>query len=159
MTKFQTEENPHIQQSLVSCCLKWQVTCLLCHQVLPSMAFTKLPPYTGKQFGTSGYCLHTLHYNYKCSKVNPCLQSLTLEKSRIRDTINFYTCADSSTNTKTDKTDRKGRQKYEQNVLCPLSCVTCHLSHVKCPVSLSRVTCHLSLVTNANIHSHKPSPC
>ena len=35
-------------------------------------------------------------------------------------------------------------------VTCHMSCVTCHML---------RVTCHMSFVTNANSHSHSPSPC
>ena len=47
------------------------------------------------------------------------------------------------------QTERK-RKKRETNY------VTCNLSGVTCQVS--RVACHLTPVTNANSHSHRPSP-
>ena len=57
------------------------------------------------------------------------------KKSRIRETLNLLTCADSSTDT-------------TKNLL-QVSHVTSHVSGV---------TCHLSHVTNANSHTHDPPP-
>ena len=53
-------------------------------------------------------------------------------------TLNLLTCADSNTDTKTDRNGQKG-EKEEKN-MCHVSHITCHMSCVMCWVS--RVTCH-----------------
>ena len=77
-----------------------------------------------------------------------------------RETLNFLTCADSRTDTKTDW-NRQKRQKNKKTtcvacqvkgVRCPVSHVSCHMSYVKFYVSL--VACQLSPVTNTN----RPDP-
>ena len=74
--------------------------------------------------------------------------------------MNLLTCVDSSTDSK------NGQKQIERGpnfvslfsgVSSQMSCVGCQVSHVRC--HLLCVTCYLSPVTNANSHSHRPSPC
>ena len=76
-----------------------------------------------------------------------CKFSLPQKNSRIRETLNLLTNADSSTDTITDRNIQK-TQKVS-GVRCQVSGITCHQS---------TVTCHLSHVTNANSHIHGLSP-
>ena len=73
------------------------------------------------------------------------------KKSRIRETLNLSTCADSRTDTKTDKNgQRKIRRKnFMTNFTCRVSPVTCHPLHV---------TCHLSLTPTATATATDPAP-
>ena len=59
------------------------------------------------------------------------------EKSRIWETLNLSTCADSSNNTKKSK------------IIIIIFFLNSHVSSVMC---------HVSPVTNANSHSHRTSP-
>ena len=91
--------------------------------------------------------LFILKYNFqlkkkKVQKISKYLQN----KFPIRETLNLLTCADSRTNT---KTDRKGEEE-EKNVSCQVSGVQ---------YQMLSVNCHLSPVMNANSHSHRPPPC
>ena len=62
--------------------------------------------------------------------VSPPPHATVFSKSRIRETLNLPMCADSSTDTKTDKNGQKGKKK--KKIMCQVSCVTCHLSPVTC---------------------------
>ena len=76
------------------------------------------------------------------------------QKLRIRDTLNFLMCAETSTNTKTARNKQKRESEFNQKVSCVrchMSCVICHMSHVMCHVSyvmchMQHVTCHVSHV-------------
>ena len=74
-----------------------------------------------------------LQQNSKCSKQQ--------QKSRIRQTLNLSTCADSSIDSKTVLNALKRPNK---NHMSPVH-VMCHISHVTC--HLSCITCHMSRVT------------
>ena len=63
-------------------------------------------------------------------------------KSGIQETLHLLTCADSNTDTKTDRNRQKGERRKTLNEFC----IRCHNSCVRCPVS--RVGCHLSPVTS-----------
>ena len=65
----------------------------------------------------------------------------------LQKTLKFSACAGSSTYTKIIYNNKMYAKK---NVMCQLSDLNCHMSYV---------TSHLSPVTNANSHSHTPSPC
>ena len=71
-----------------------------------------------------------------------------LKMFRKRETLNFMMCADSSTDT---KTNRRGRKEKNH-----MSCVRCHISYVMCQMSC--IIYHVSLVTNANSYIY-PYPC
>ena len=91
--------------------------------------------------------------------VNPCpciiaafLIITQRKKSCIWETLSLLMCADSSTNTKTDRYRQTGflTKFFMCQVLCVrchLLCVTCHMSGVTCHMAL--VTCHLSLTPTA----------
>ena len=67
------------------------------------------------------------------------LQQKEEKKSCIRETLNILMCADSSTDTTTDKNWQKGEKQNEKNhvsrVTCQVSGVRCQVSHVRCQVS------------------------
>ena len=76
------------------------------------------------------------------------VKNLLIKTSCIRETLNLSTCADGSTNTKTDrKKHRKKRKRtcHMSGVQYQVSSVKCHASHVTC--YMSRVRCHPSPVT------------
>ena len=68
-------------------------------------------------------------------------------KFRIRETPNFWTCAE---------------KEEKKNWIFYVSLVTCHVSHIICPLSpllhfacnLSPVTCHLSSISTATVKMH-----
>ena len=77
----------------------------------------------------------------------------------IWETLNLLTCADKSTNTKTDrKKDLKKIMCHVAPVKCQVSGVRYYVSCVTYHVSFVNVPFHLSHVSNANSHSHRPSP-
>ena len=89
----------------------------------------------------------------ECAPVN-ILDNLkeVIEKSRLRETLNLLTCAESSTHTKMEKKERKGKTK---------SCVRCHMSRVTCYMSCATchmffVTCHLSLTPTTTATDFPP---
>ena len=72
----------------------------------------------------------------------------TLQKNRIWDTLSLSTCADSSTDTKTNrKVQKKIYIKKIYIYMCHISHFTCHMSGVRCHMPcvacrVSHVTCH-----------------
>ena len=64
-----------------------------------------------------------------------------------KDTLNLSICADSSTNTKTDKNGQKGKKKKKKEkyiFICNVGCVGCQVSGAMCHISY--VMCHVSHV-------------
>ena len=84
----------------------------------------------------------TIYLSYKVSSFEWLVFSAEAykEKSCIQETMNLWTCADSSTDT------------INSVVMCPVSRVTWYVSHVTCCVS--HVACHMLHINAANIHSH-----
>ena len=71
----------------------------------------------------------------------------TKKQYRIQETLNLLMFADSSTDTKTDKNQQRGKKKKIKQ-LCHVSCGMCHVSGVRCQMSgvryqVSGVTCHM----------------
>ena len=63
----------------------------------------------------------------------PIFSNLEDKKSRIQEILNLSTCADSSTDIKTERMEEeKKRKKYVSRVGCNVLYVTCHMSHVTC---------------------------
>ena len=86
------------------------------------------------------------------------------EKKCLRETLNLMACVDSSTHTKMNRNRQKDSPPKKINKIKSHLRVWCQMSHVMCQKSYVRchmlcVTYHMSPVTNANSHSHIPSPC
>ena len=80
--------------------------------------------------------------------------SLSLGKFCKRETLNLLTCANSSTNIKTDESRQKGKEKGKY-VTGHVSCDMCHVLRVAC--CLSPVTCHLSLMPQTSATNTPPA--
>ena len=92
------------------------------------------------------------------------------QKSHKREAPNLSTCADSSTDTKTNRKHRRGHKRiciylygwsvrcHMSGVTCQVSCVMCHVLRVVChlsPITWHLLTCYMSTVTNTNSHSDR----
>ena len=119
----------------------YHLFCVTCHQrqqTLPLIPpplctvgwYTKTEPKYPKKFKTK-QIIEVIPKNY-----------------RLRETLYHLTCAYSSTNSKMDRNRHK--RIFFLNIMCLVTCVTCHMSWV---------ACHLSPVTNENSHIHRPSHC
>ena len=93
-----------------------------------------------KKILTDVHCngVHSFYCNFACFVVK---KDLCKEKYCLREKLNPLMCADSSTDT---KTERKGIQNIH------VSFVTYQVSHVMC--RLSCMTCPLSLTPTADLH-------
>ena len=105
-------------------------------------------------------CSKRLHYDISRTFAHPDIFSLgkpqpVFEKIPIYETLNLSTCADSSTNTKSQKNIKKKNLCLFFSIRCQVSDVRCHVSCVTC--HLSYVTCHISITPTVTAMDPPPA--